>query len=110
MGFSAWDYFRIFTGQGSGRDLNGDLSPCGAWAWGSQKPPTDGRFCRGYGAGLQVTGLQAGAWGGDMGGSNGRGRQVTQGAGKTPKNPQVGRQVTGGVLKKNQFRIGGCVA
>lgn len=30
---------------------------------GLSKTPTDGRFCRGYGAGLQGTGLQAG----DMG-------------------------------------------
>jgi hypothetical protein len=45
-----------------------------------------------------------------MGAGHGRAGQGTQGAGKTPKNPQVGRQVTGGVLKKNQFRIGGCVA
>ena len=85
MGFSAWDYFRIFTGQGSGRDLNGDLSPCGAWAWGSQKLPLMGGFCRGYGAGLQGTGLQAGGMGGDSGREQWQGRAGNTGRGENAK-------------------------
>jgi len=48
--------------------------------------------------------------GGHGGARHGRQGRGHRGSGKTPKNREVGQQVMGGVLKKNQFRIGGSIA
>ncbi len=77
---------------------------------GSQNLPLMGGIAGAMGQGYRGRGYR---WGMDGGtgaramAGQGRGHR---GSGKTPKNREVGQQVMGGCLKKNQFRIRGSIA
>ena len=67
--------YRTGLGEGGYRES----LPLWGLGLGLSKPPTSGRNCGGYGAGLQGTGLQVGHGWGLGAGSNGRAGQGTQG-------------------------------